>query len=145
MRRSNNQRGIALVETALTIPMLLLVAAGICEFGRAYQTWLVLSNASREAARIAILPNGAPSDPTTRALHYMQDGGLQNAGSAVVTVNKAASFVVNGSNVSATQVSIDYPFEFTVLQPVARLIQPTTTLGSALTIHTKSLMRNEAP
>ena len=36
--RHKNERGSALLEVALTLPLLLLVAVGIFEFGRAYQT-----------------------------------------------------------------------------------------------------------
>ena len=50
--RTNSERGAALLEVALTLPLLLLVAVGIFEFGRAYQTWQVLTNAAREGARL---------------------------------------------------------------------------------------------
>ena len=56
MKRFKNQRGAALIETAITIPIILLVSVAIFEFGRAYQTWQVLTNAAREGARIAVLP-----------------------------------------------------------------------------------------
>ncbi|PYR71259.1 MAG: hypothetical protein DMF88_00460 [Acidobacteria bacterium] len=60
-----DERGAALVEMALTLPLMLLVSAGIFEFGRAYQTWQVLTNAAREGARIAVLPGTtAPTSPT---------------------------------------------------------------------------------
>ena len=55
MKRLKSQRGAALLETAITIPLILLVSVSIFEFGRAYQTWQVLTNAAREGARIAIL------------------------------------------------------------------------------------------
>jgi Flp pilus assembly protein TadG len=45
-----NERGAALIETAITIPIILLISVGIFEFGRAYQTWQVLTNAAREGA-----------------------------------------------------------------------------------------------
>ena len=38
MRRWRTDRVTALVEAAIMIPILLLIAAGIFEFGRAYQT-----------------------------------------------------------------------------------------------------------
>ena len=43
--------------------MLLFVSVAIFEFGRAYQTWQVLTNAAREGARMAVLP-----DPTAGAV-----------------------------------------------------------------------------
>ena len=54
-----SERGTAILETALTLPLLLLVSVGIFEFGRAYQTWQVITNAAREGARVAVLPNVA--------------------------------------------------------------------------------------
>jgi Flp pilus assembly protein TadG len=143
MRRIKNERGTALLEAAITIPLLLLIAVGIFEFGRAYQTWQVLTNAAREAARVAILPGTDGGSPETRARAYMQDGGLPNYGTATVDVNRNAAVIVNGANVPASQVTIGYPFEFIVLQPVARLVNPGTSTGNALTMQASALMRNE--
>jgi Flp pilus assembly protein TadG len=52
-RLLSGERGTALIETAMTLPLLLLVSVGIFEFGRAFQTWQVLTNAAREGARLA--------------------------------------------------------------------------------------------
>src|SRR5213594_5269896 len=77
-RLSASERGTALLETALTLPLLLLVSVSIFEFGRAYQTWQVLTNAAREGARIAVLPNPAPGTVEARVRDYMQAGQLAN-------------------------------------------------------------------
>ncbi len=142
MRRTNREKGTALLEAAITMPMLLLVAVGIFEFGRAYQTWQVLTNAAREGARVAVLPYAQPGGPVGRAQQYMQGGQLPNWSSASVSVS-ATSVNVNGVNAPASQVTISYPFQFIMLQPVARLIQPGTSLGSPLTMVASAVMRNE--
>jgi len=69
-----NERGQALLEAAMTLPLLLLVSVSIFEFGRAYQTWQVLTNAAREGARVAVLPNATVSDAQTRVSAYMTSG-----------------------------------------------------------------------
>ena len=46
-----NERGAALIESGDHLPIVLMIAVGIFEFGRAYQTWQVLTNAAREGAR----------------------------------------------------------------------------------------------
>src|SRR4029434_1742371 len=56
--RTTSERGQALIEVALTLPLVLLVAVGIFEFGRAYQTWQILPNVAREGARVAVTPSG---------------------------------------------------------------------------------------
>lgn len=143
MTRIKSERGAALLEAAITLPMLLLVAVGIFEFGRAYQTWQILTNAAREGARIAVLTAPTNSLVEQRVREYMAAGQLSEYGTAAVDVNRSASFTVNGNAVSASQVSIDYPFSFIVLQPVARLVAPTTSLGGAVVMHAQALMRNE--
>jgi hypothetical protein len=77
-------------------------------------------------------------------MQYMQDGQLGAANSASITVNRSMTMDVAGKTVSASQVSIDYPFSFIVLQPVARLVSPTTSVGNAVVMHAQSLMRNES-
>jgi len=76
MHMVKNERGQALLETAMTLPLLLLVSVSIFEFGRAYQTWQVLTNAAREGARVAVLPNATVSDAQTRVSAYMTSGQL---------------------------------------------------------------------
>ena len=65
MKRLRNQRGAALLETAITIPIVLVVSVSIFEFGRAYQTWQVLTNAAREGARVAVLTETTDAQVTT--------------------------------------------------------------------------------
>ncbi len=59
MRR--REAGQALVETALVLPVLLIILMGVFDFGRAIYAYNAVSNAAREAARVAIVDqnNGA--------------------------------------------------------------------------------------
>ena len=70
LRRLRDERGAAIIETALTLPILLLVSVGIFEFGRAYETSQVLTNAAREGARVAVLPYAVSGGPAARARSY---------------------------------------------------------------------------
>jgi Flp pilus assembly protein TadG len=144
MKRRTSENGTALVEAAITIPILLLLMVGIFEVGRAYETWQVLVNAAREGARMAVTP-GSDSGTVRGIVHqYMADGQLTEADAASVAVDNSASLVINGNTVSASQVTVDYPFEFIILQPIARLVNPSSTSGEAITIRATALMRNEA-
>jgi Flp pilus assembly protein TadG len=142
MRTLRNQRGAALLETAITIPMLLLVSISIFEFGRAYQTWQVLTNASREAARVSILVDSTDAQVTSAARTYMTNGALPEAGTAAIVINRSEPF---GVGTTASRVTINYPFNFMVLNPVARLVQRSSSLGrGTLTLSAVALMRNES-
>jgi Flp pilus assembly protein TadG len=140
--RHKNERGSALIEVALTLPLLLLVAAGIFEFGRAYQTQQVLTNAVREGARIAVLPNQPSGAAESRVTSYLTNGQLPNAGTATVTVTPT-TISIGGTTTPGSRVSVSYPFSFMVLQPVARLVVGSSNLGSALTMSASAEMRNE--
>ena len=134
-----------MVEAAITIPLLLVLMVGIFEVGRAYQTWQVLTNAAREGARMSITPGSTPANTTALIRQYMADGQLSNSATAVVNVDKGGSINVAGTAVSASLVTVDYPFTFIMLQPVVRLVAPGATVGGPLTMRATAIMRNEAP
>lgn len=145
MRNARSERGTALIEAAVTIPMLLLVAVGIFEFGRAFQTWQVITNAAREGARVSVTPTATVTNVTARVRQYMQTGQLPGYATATVSVNRNSTITVNGVTEAASQVTVDYPFSFVVLQPVARLVNPSSNTGGAVTMRAQALMRNETP
>ena len=138
-KRLRNQRGAALIETAITIPLVLLVSVAIFEFGRAYQTWQVLTNAAREGARVAVLESYTDDMVRTRVRQYMIAGSLPAATTAAITIARNEPFMA----ASASRVTVNYPFAFMVLNPVARLIRSSSTLGAPLTMQSSALMRNE--
>jgi Flp pilus assembly protein TadG len=139
------ERGSALIEAAVTLPLLLLVAVGIFEFGRVFQTWQVLTNAAREGARMAVLPGMAPPDVQTRVRQYLQDGQLGGYAGATIVVDRTASISIGAGTASTSVVTVNYPFNFMVLNPVARLVVSNSTLGAPITISAAAEMRNESP
>jgi Flp pilus assembly protein TadG len=144
IRRLAGERGTAILETALTLPLLLLVSVGIFEFGRAYQTWQVLTNAAREGARIAVLPNQVAGAVEARVRQYLVSGQLSNAAAATVVVDPNAVVNIGAGTATASLVTVNYPFQFIVLQPVASLVVSGSTLGSAVTMTASAEMRNES-
>jgi Flp pilus assembly protein TadG len=147
MRRARRQDGQALIEAALVIPLLLLIAVGIFEFGRAYQTWQILTNAAREGARMAVVPyNPGTAGIVNRVQQYMLDGQLPAAAVAAASVTiTPTTIAVAGAggpvNVSASQVTITYPYDFVVLRPIARLMSGN--INGPMNIQTSAVMRNE--
>jgi len=53
VRRLRNDDGVAAVETAFLLPILLLLSVVAVEFGFAFVDWLAVSNSTRTAARVA--------------------------------------------------------------------------------------------
>jgi Flp pilus assembly protein TadG len=140
-----NERGQALIETALTLPIVLVLSVSIFEFGRAFETWQILSNAAREGARVSVLPGATVAGVQNRALAYMQAGGLQNPAVNQITVNRSDSINMGAGPVVASRVTIVYPFSFFILNPIMQLIAPGSPVGTPITITAEALMRNESP
>lgn len=144
IRIARDERGTALIESALVLPLLLLIMVGIFEMGRAYQTFQVLTNAAREGARASVVVGGNEDTVTEVVQNYLRDGHVPNYTEADIAVNRGATMLVNGQTVNASLVTVTYPFEFIVLQPVASLVASDTEAGEAFSMQTSSLMRNEA-
>ena len=61
-RMAASSEGVALVEFALVVPILLILLVGILDTGRAVNAYVTISNASREGARyVALNPTAPPS------------------------------------------------------------------------------------
>ena len=92
--------GAEMIEFALTLPLMLLVVLGIIEFGFVFQQYEVVTNAAREGARVAILPNyaataaTAQTNVTARVDEYLSSAGLSTL---------AADRRVCGGNITATK------------------------------------------
>ena len=87
-RRLGGERGTALLETAITLPLLLLASVAIFEFGRAFQTWEVLTNAAREGARVAVLPSSTHAAAEARARAYLDAGALNGSSATMPAIAK---------------------------------------------------------
>ena len=131
MRRNiRSERGAAIIEMALAVPLLLLVGVGAVEFGRAYRTSRALTNAAREGARVAALPNRATA-VDAKVRQYLQTDGL-------------ISDATVGVNINGSEVTVSYPFQFVVLQPVAQLLVSGSMVDSPITVTATSVGQNEA-
>ena len=51
----NQKKAQSLVETALILPIIILILMGIIDFGLVFSNYLVISNAAREGARSAAI------------------------------------------------------------------------------------------
>ena len=68
-RRLGDQRGAELIEMAIVTPILLMILAGIFDFGFLFRGWEVVTNAAREGARVGVLPD-YDCDPDHMHIRY---------------------------------------------------------------------------
>ena len=111
MRRLD-ERGQALVELALVLPILLLVLMGIVDFGRVFHGHLAVTSASRQAAREASLGR-TDAEIMTAARNAASPLAPEQI---VVTVTPAFSARQAGTSI---EVTVTYSLEI-----ITPLIQP---------------------
>ena len=94
---------------------------------------------------MAVLPGATPAATKQRVLDYMAAGGLQNRALNQINVQSNAQIIMSGNPVSASQITISYPFNFMLLNPIMQLIVRGSRVGAPITMTASALMRNEAP
>ena len=107
-----SESGADLIEMALVLPLLLLVVLGTVDVAFLFQRYEAVTNATREGARVAVLPGYTVTDIQNRVQRYMQSGGLPTTpGNPTVTVTPTT--VGAGANTwSATTVNVSYEHDY---------------------------------
>ena len=121
-RKRRSDSGAELIELAIVLPILLFVVAGIVDFGFLFQRYEAVTNAAREGARVAVLPNFNDADVQERVKQYLDASGLNRAASVVPVPTRSTLTLATGATVDVVTVQVFYPAEFLYLGPFARLI-----------------------
>lgn len=149
--RFGTDRGQALVEFALVVPMLVIMIVGIIEFGRAWMHYQVLTDAAREGARNAVIHNVDVTDAeifqTIRdrlaAAGIDVSGAVEDTecgtGSGTATTVEIYGCDWGGDRGEPASVQIRSPYEFQILAPLIGWITGERTI----TLTTLFVMRNE--
>lgn len=103
----------------------------------------MLTNAAREGARVAILPNPAPGAAEAMVRSYLSMGGLQNNEAVTVSIVPISISMGAAGTASGSSVTVTYPFRFIVLQPVAQLVVKGSLTGAPIKLSARAEMRNE--
>lgn len=80
---ARRRRGAAAAEFAVVLPVFLLVTFGILEFGRMIMVQQVLTNASREGARLACIEGTSVSDVQTAVNQFLTNASVSGVSVAV--------------------------------------------------------------
>jgi Flp pilus assembly protein TadG len=164
--RKRGERGQAIIEMALTLPLLLVIVMGIFDFGFMFQKYEVVTNAAREGARVGVLGDFTPANAATsplgrqRALDYLAVGGIDLAGhmrgsvascaGAVVADSVCVSAVVADTTITGSSpakivrqltVTVEHDHQFDFVGPILNLFGGT--LGTTR-LRAVSTMRMEA-
>lgn len=110
-----NAKGQSLVETALILPVLLLILTGIIDFGLLFNNYLVVSNASREGARRVAVGN--TDDQITAAVKAV--AASLDAAKLTITILPDQDSRATGD---AATVTVQY--EYSMITPIVAAIVP---------------------
>ncbi len=126
-----NRRATAAVEFAVVAPVFLLLVFGMIEYGRMVMVYQVLTNASREGARVAVLDGATTASVTAQVNTYLSSGTITGA-----TVTVSPNPPSNAQYGDPVTVTVSIPFS-----QVSWLPSPMYLGGKTLTSST--VMRRE--
>lgn len=90
-RSTSRPRGAAAVETALVLPILLLLLMGLWEVGTLVASQQLVQNAAREAGRQASTGRKTSVEVKADAIKYLSHAGVKTTGVQVVLTNLTGS------------------------------------------------------
>lgn len=113
-----NQKGQALVETALIIPLLLLLVMGVFEFGRAMYIKNTLNNAARGGVRVAAVTPKYDATTNITGLQTASAQSLAGCGAFTGPNSLVFQFICDSiySGIPKAEVAVD--IEITDLDPL---------------------------
>jgi Flp pilus assembly protein TadG len=133
-KRGDGERGQALVEFALIVPIFLLLVFAIVDFGMGFHAWITVTNAAREGARIGAV--GADS-ATIETKVRDSTASLDDSRVSVVVTN------AQGAPGEAVTVNVEYDYQLiTPLSSIMGMISGDT-LGPNILFDSTSEMRLE--
>ena len=130
-----NQKGGALVELALALPILVLVLFGLLEFGYLMYAKGVIANASREGARYGVVlssPRRTRAEVEARVREYLHKSGFNDP--VDITFPNFPNTPEDVSGAPLT-VRVEYEYRFVVLPNFVQSITGPLTLTAETVMH----------
>jgi len=110
--KGSGERGQNLVEFALILPLFLVIVFGIVDFGMAFHSYITVTNAAREGARLGVVQ--ATEAQITDKVYAASDLNDEATNMAVT--------VTNAQGASGTSVVVDVDYEYELITPLGGLL-----------------------
>jgi Flp pilus assembly protein TadG len=130
----SNRKGVAAVEFAIIAPLFFLLVFGMIEFGRAIMVQQVVTNASREGARLAVLDGSTGTQVKTAVVNYLQGASIAITADRVTVTPTEPGTAGYGAPVT---VAVSIPFSQVSWLPTPWF------LGSGTQLSASTVMRRE--
>jgi Flp pilus assembly protein TadG len=122
------RRGAAVVEFAFVAPLFVMLVFGMIEFGRLVMVQQLLTNATREGARLGVLSETTDTDIKSKVVTYLGSSSI-----TIATSNVSVSYPDSGEAVAVT---VSVPFNQVSWLPSPMFL-------SGYTLNAGSTMRRE--
>ena len=129
------RHGASVVEFAIVAPVFFLLVFGMIEYGRLVMVQQVLTNATREGARQAVLDGATTADVKQVVVDYLHSSSISSADANDVTVNPDPPSDADSGEAVTVSVSISF-------NQVSWLPSPMFLGGK--TMNAQSVMRRES-
>lgn len=133
-KNGKGEWGQSLVEFALIVPLFLLLVFAIVDFGMGFYSWITVTNAAREGARV-----GAVGADQATIIQRVKDtsGSLNNSN---LTVS-----VTNAQGNAGEEVGVSVQYKYTLITPVSSVMGKISggSLGPNINFTATSKMRLE--
>lgn len=132
----HGQRGASMVETAITLALLLTIAFGIMEYGRVLYTYHAVSNAARLGTRYAIVrgsqctASGCPATNATVSTYVKSQTQLVDPAQLTVTTTWPAS----NCKAPGCPVKVTVSYAYSIVSPLLPAASFTMTSSSQMLI-----------
>jgi Flp pilus assembly protein TadG len=133
--------GQTLVEFSLILPIFLLLLFALVDFGRAFFTWQIVTNASREGARAAAVQSDAATVNTK--IYSSFCSSWPSTSSCAIDTSKLSVTKTNVQGARGSEVKIALSYNFNFVTPIGPILGLFGGSISAPTIASTSSMRLE--
>ena len=144
--RITKQQGASAVEFAIVLPLLLILMFGIIEFSILLYDKAMITNASREGARVGIVyryVDGGPNHPDDAEISAAVDQYIQNhlisfgSGDSATTIISRAG----DSPGDSLTVTVNYQYSFLVFSSLLSLVSGS--MSNGIPLDAVTIMRME--
>lgn len=113
---SHNRDGVAAVELAIVVPIFILLVFGLIELGRSFMVQQILTNASREGARRAIIEGSTTTEVKDLVADYLGATSVSEG----YTVNVSPNITPALGFGDPVTVTVSVPYSAVSWMPAAR-------------------------
>jgi Flp pilus assembly protein TadG len=117
-----HRRGAAAVEFAVVAPVFFLMILGMIEIGRAIMVQQIITNASREGARMAVLPGSTVADVNTRVQEILQASTINGATVTILNAQGAETNPETAQYGDVINVTVSVPFSQVSWLPTSKYL-----------------------